>query len=78
MFQTTRKAFLAAALALVSGCASPPPPPPLQSAVPTLSRSFDLVDPLGNRAGKLVLEPVGNGVVYDSGGRVIGTVIPPN
>jgi hypothetical protein len=59
---------------LLSACAAAPPPPP---AITTLSRTFGLVDPVGNRAGTVVLEPVGNGVIYDNGGRVIGTVVPP-
>ena len=65
------------ALGLVVGaCASAPPPAP-PPAVSSLTRTFGLVDPAGNRAGTLVLEPVGNGVIYDNGGRVIGTVVPP-
>jgi hypothetical protein len=64
-----------AIMSMVSACAySPPPPPP---AVSSLTQNFSLVDPLGNRAGTLILEPVGNGVIYDGSGQVIGTVVPP-
>ena len=65
-----------AMISVLSACAysSPPPPPP---AVSSLTRNFSLVDPLGNRAGTLILEPVGNGVIYDGSGKVIGTVVPP-
>ena len=69
---------IAVALALLLGaCAGNPPPPAPPPAIPSLTRTFGLVDPGGNRAGTLVLEPVGNGVIYDNGGRVIGTVVPP-
>jgi hypothetical protein len=62
-------------MSMVSACAySPPPPPP---AVSSLTRNFNFVDSLGNRAGMLILEPVGNGVIYDGSGKVIGTVVPP-
>lgn len=80
MLLTEKKRWpIAVALGLVVGaCASAPPPPPTPPpAVPSLTRTFGLVDPGGNRAGTLVLEPVGNGVIYDNGGRVIGTVVPP-
>jgi len=71
-----RMAVVAAIALLLSACAySPPPPPP--PAVSSLTRTFSLVDPVGNRAGTIVLEPVGNGVIYDGGGKIIGTVVPP-
>jgi hypothetical protein len=74
---------------LIAGCASavvlgsllvacaPAPTPPPPPAVSTLTRTFGLVDPVGHQAGIMVLEPVGNGVVYDNTGRVIGMVVPP-
>ena len=78
-FNEKNRWSIAVAVSLVVGaCASAPPPAPAPPpAVPSLTRTFGLVDPAGNRAGTLVLEPVGNGVVYDNGGRVIGTVVPP-
>ncbi len=80
MLPTTMKKwpFVLALGFLLGACAADPPPPPAPPpAIPSLTRTFGLVDPAGNRAGTVVLEPVGNGVIYDNGGRVIGTVVPP-
>lgn len=73
---TTRLAVALALGLLLAACAGAPPPP-APPTISTLTRTFGLVDPVGNHAGTVVLEPVGNGVIYDNSGRVIGTVVPP-
>jgi len=80
MLPTTMKPWplaLALGFLLASCAANPPPPPAPPPAVSTLTRTFDLIDPGGIHAGTVVLQPVGNGVIYDNTGRVIGTVVPP-
>jgi len=72
---TSRWAVALALGFLLAACAEAPPPAP--PTISTLTRTFGLVDPVGNHAGTVVLEPVGNGVIYDNSGRVIGTVVPP-
>ena len=73
----SRWLFALALAVLPAACAGEPPPPPAPPVAPSLTRTFTLVDPAGVRAGTVVLAPVGNGVIYDNGGRVIGTVVPP-
>ncbi len=72
----------AAAMLLLSGCHNPPPPPPPPPAAAivqqgSLTRSLDMVDTDGRHYGRVEMDPVGGGKVYDSTGRLIGNIVPP-
>ena len=74
----TATASLAIALFL-SGCNNPPPPLAVAPVVQqgSLTRSLDMVDADGRHYGRVEMDPVGGGKVYDSTGRLIGNITQP-
>ena len=45
--------------------------------VGTLSRTLEMVDQEGRHYGRVELDPVGGGKVFDSNGRLIGDIVVP-
>jgi hypothetical protein len=49
-----------------------------QQRIGKLTHVLDMVDREGRAYGRVELDPVGGGRVYDTDGRIIGHIVPPD
>tara|TARA_B100001123_G_C14926805_1_gene874038 strand:- start:29 stop:256 length:228 start_codon:yes stop_codon:yes gene_type:complete len=73
----TKLFAMVALLGMCSGCSyfkqnDVPPPSPLSA-----EQDYLMSDSQGNTVGYVTLKSIGNGVVRDTRGRVIGFIVPP-
>ncbi len=81
MFFVRKMTLLIAALGALSACSSEKTKETVVVAQPaqqtgSLTRTLNMVDQDNRVYGKVELNPVSGGTVYDSQGQVIGKVIP--
>lgn len=70
---------LAALSALLAATACQPLPKdrPGEPKYGSLNRHLTLIDSEGRTYGTIDLEPLGNGRLYDTQGKLVGMIIPP-